>query len=124
MDEAALLAALVMLIVAPIAAMIIQKAISRTREFAADDAGGRLSGKPLSLANALLKLEHRNDQMPSDVNLATAHMYIVNPLHGGVLASLFSTHPPIEDRVARLETLARQIGAAPSSHRSTEGGLV
>src|SRR5438128_467687 len=86
------LAALVMLIVAPIAAMIIQMAISRTREYAADEAGGRLSGKPLSLANALLKLERRNELMPSDVNPATAHMYIVNPLRGGGFASLFRPH--------------------------------
>jgi heat shock protein HtpX len=107
------LAALAMLIVAPIAAMIIQLAISRSREYAADEAGGRLSGRPMGLANALLKLERGNEQMQSAANPATAHMYIVNPLRGGGFASLFQTHPPIEERVARLEALARELGTAP-----------
>jgi heat shock protein HtpX len=110
------LAALLMVIVAPIAAMIIQMAISRSREYAADEAGGRLSGRPLSLASALLKLERGNEQMPSAANPATAHMYIVNPLHGGGIASLFSTHPSTEDRVAKLEALARELGTATSGH--------
>jgi heat shock protein HtpX len=107
------LAALVMLIVAPIAAMIIQMAISRSREYAADEAGGRLCGRPMSLANALLKLETANEQLPHDANPATAHMYIVNPLRASSLASLFRTHPPTEERVARLEALARELGTAP-----------
>jgi heat shock protein HtpX len=116
--------ALVLIIVAPIAAMIIQLAISRSREYAADEAGGRLTKRPISLANALLKLERRNESMPSPVATpATAHMYIVNPLHGGALAGLFSTHPPIEDRVARLESLARQLGSTPRSSLTTERGL-
>jgi heat shock protein HtpX len=105
------LAALVMVIVAPIAAMIIQMAISRSREYAADDLGGRLCGRPLSLAEALLKLERGTEMIPSHANPATAHMYIVNPLHGGGLASLFSTHPATADRVARLEALARELGS-------------
>jgi heat shock protein HtpX len=113
------LVALAMLIVAPIAALIIQMAISRSREYAADEAGARLSGKPLNLAHALLKLERRNEQMPADVNPATAHMYIVNPLHGGI-GSLFSTHPPIEERVARLEALAQEMSAAPSGRLTAE----
>ena len=117
--------ALVMIIVAPIAALIIQLAISRSREYAADESGGRLTKRPQSLASALLKLERQNERLPSPTATpATAHMYIVNPLHGGVLTSLFSTHPPIEDRVARLEALARQIGAAPRSRTSTGRGLV
>jgi heat shock protein HtpX len=107
------LAGMVMIILAPIAAMIIQMAISRTREYAADDLGGRLCGHPMSLANALLKLERGVGMLPSQANPATAHMYIVNPLHGGGLASLFSTHPATEERVARLEALARELGSAP-----------
>jgi heat shock protein HtpX len=113
------LVALAMLIVAPIAALIIQMAISRSREYAADEAGARLSGKPLNLAHALLKLERRNEQMPADVNPATAHMYIVNPLHGGI-GSLFSTHPPIEERVARLEALANDLSAPAAGRLTTE----
>jgi len=105
------LAGLIMLIVAPIAALIIQMAISRSREYAADEGGARLSGRPLSLANALQKLERGNEMMPSDVNPATAHMYIVNPLRGG-LASLFSTHPPTGERVARLQALAGELSPA------------
>lgn len=118
------LAGLLMIIVAPIAATIIQLAISRSREYAADEAGGRLTKQPLSLANALLKLERRNERMPSPVATpAIAHMYIVNPLHGGGLAGLFSTHPPIEDRVARLEALARQLGSIPPARHSAEQRL-
>jgi heat shock protein HtpX len=105
------LASMVMIILAPIAAMIIQMAISRTREYAADEYGGRLCGRPMSLANALLKLERGNQMIPSHANPATAHMYIVSPLHGGGLASLFSTHPATADRVARLETLAGELGS-------------
>jgi heat shock protein HtpX len=117
------LAALAMIIVAPIAAMIIQMAISRSREYAADEAGGRLCGRPLSLANALLKLEQGNEMIPSNANPATAHMYIVNPLHGGGLATLFSTHPPTSERVARLEALARELGAAPGGSMGMRRGL-
>ncbi len=113
------LAALVTIIVAPLAAMIIQMAISRSREYAADEAGGRLCGRPMSLANALVRLEQGNESIPSNANPATAHMYIVNPLHGGGLASLFSTHPSTADRVARLEILARELG--PTSGRLTRG---
>lgn len=108
------LAGLVMIIVAPIAAMIIQFAISRSREYAADEAGGRLTRRPMELANALLKLERRNERAVSPTATpATAHMYIVNPLLGVSLGSLFSTHPPIEQRVARLEALARELGTSP-----------
>lgn len=107
------LAGLLMVILAPIAAMIIQMAISRSREYAADEAGGRLTGRPLNLAGALVKLERGNEMIPStQANPATAHMYIVNPLRGG-LASLFLTHPPTEERVARLEALARELGSVP-----------
>jgi heat shock protein HtpX len=96
------LAALAMMIVAPIAAALIQMAISRSREYLADQAGAEISGHPQSLAGALQKLTTYNKQMPMQVNPASAQMYIVNPLTGGQLANLFSTHPPIEERIRRL----------------------
>ncbi len=102
------IAALVMMIVAPIAAMLVQMAISRTREFEADKGGANLAGNPLGLANALLKLERGNQIVPmEDAKPAPAHMFIVNPLHGGGLMKLFSTHPPIAERVKRLNEMAR-----------------
>ncbi len=98
---------IIMAIVAPIAAMLIQMAISRSREFGADRGGAEVSGNPLYLANALRKLEMANRQIPmADASPATAHMFIVNPLTGGGLMSLFSTHPPMEERVRRLEEMA------------------
>jgi heat shock protein HtpX len=100
---------LVMAIVAPIAAMFVQMAISRTREYAADATGARISGKPLSLANALRKLHAGAERRPMDANPATAHMFIVNPLSGRSMMSLFSTHPPVEERIARLEALVYQV---------------
>ncbi len=102
------IAALVMMIVAPIAAMLVQMAISRTREYEADAGGAKLAGSPSGLANALLKLERGNQVIPmNDAKPATAHMFIVNPLHGGGLMNLFSTHPPIAERVKRLNEMAR-----------------
>ncbi len=100
-----LLGLLVMAIVAPLAAMLIQMAISRSREYEADRGGAIVSGNPLYLANALRKLEMANRQIPMEANPATAHMFIVNPLTGGGLMSLFSTHPPIEERIRRLESM-------------------
>lgn len=97
---------IVMAIVLPIAAMLIQMAISRSREYEADRGGAELSGNPLLLAGALKKLEMANQQIPMQANAATAHMFIVNPLTGGGLMSLFSTHPPMEERVRRLEAMA------------------
>ncbi|KAF0221300.1 MAG: heat shock protein [Geobacteraceae bacterium] len=97
---------LVMAIVAPLAAMLIQMAISRSREYAADKGGAQVSGNPLYLASALRKLEMANRQIPMGANPASAHMFIVNPLTGGGLMSLFSTHPPMEERVRRLEEMA------------------
>lgn len=94
------------IIVAPIAALLIQLAISRSREYKADESGATLVGNPLQLANALRRLEMTNRRVPLQASEATAHMFIVNPLRGG-LGSLFSTHPPIEDRIARLEEMAR-----------------
>jgi heat shock protein HtpX len=100
-----LLSVLVMAIVAPLAAMLIQMAISRSREFEADKGGAAFSGNPLYLAGALRKLEIANRQIPMEANPATAHMFIVSPLTGGGLMSLFSTHPPVEERIRRLEAM-------------------
>lgn len=101
------LEALAMLIIAPIAAMVIQMAISRSREYQADIGGAHLSGNPLFLANALRKLERGSEAIPMDAQPATAHMFIVNPLKGRSMMSLFSTHPPMADRIARLEEMSR-----------------
>jgi heat shock protein HtpX len=101
-----LLGGLAMMIVGPIAAMLIQMAISRSREYQADATGSEICGRPLSLANALLKLENGNHRFPMDVNPAQAQMYIVNPLTAGGIARLFSTHPPMAERVKRLQDLA------------------
>jgi heat shock protein HtpX len=101
-----LLGMLVMAIVAPLAALLIQMAISRSREYDADKGGAEVSGNPLYLAGALRKLEMANRQIPMEgATPATAHMFIVNPLTGGGLMSLFSTHPPIEERIKRLESM-------------------
>jgi heat shock protein HtpX len=98
---------ILLLILAPIAAMLIQFAVSRSREFAADKGGSLICGKPLSLANALRKLERGVQRVPMEnVGTATAHMFIVNPLLGGGVMKLFSTHPPTGERIARLEELA------------------
>ncbi|MBI5642661.1 MAG: zinc metalloprotease HtpX [Deltaproteobacteria bacterium] len=101
---------IVMMIVAPIAAMIIQMAISRSREYGADFRGAQIAGNPLYLANALRKLEYYNKRVPMHMpSEATAHMFIVNPLSGGSLIKLFSTHPPIEERVKRLEGMVGKV---------------
>lgn len=92
-------------ILAPIAAAIIQLAISRGREFYADETGARISKKPWALASALKKLEYGVQAKPMDANPATAHMFIVNPLRGSAIMNLFSTHPPIPERVKRLEKM-------------------
>ncbi|HEX2949168.1 MAG TPA: zinc metalloprotease HtpX [Armatimonadota bacterium] len=97
---------LLAIIVAPLAATIIQMAISRGREYQADASGARISGDPLALASALQQLARRAAMTPSDIQPSTAHLFIVNPLHGGGLLSLFSTHPPIPERVKRLEAMA------------------
>src|SRR5437667_903167 len=107
-DEGAggMIGGIAMIILAPIAAALIQMAISRSREYEADAMGARICGNPLWLANALRKLHAGAQRVPLDANPATAHMFIVNPLRGGGLQNLFSTHPPIEDRIARLESMA------------------
>ncbi|HAM52699.1 MAG TPA: zinc metalloprotease HtpX [Nitrospiraceae bacterium] len=100
------IAALVMMIVGPIAALVVQMAISRSREYLADEGGARLSGNPRYLSNALRKLNVASQKIPMDASPATSHMFIVNPLSGGGLFKLFSTHPPIEERIARLEAMS------------------
>lgn len=98
-------AAIVMMIVGPIAAMLVQMAISRSREYKADEGGARICGNPLHLANALRKLHIASHRIPMAANPATSHMFIVSPLSGGSMMKLFSTHPPMEERVARLEAM-------------------
>lgn len=101
------IALILLMIFAPIAAMLVQMAISRSREYVADRRGAELCGNPRYLAGALRKLEVSNRQAPMpQVNEATAHMFIVNPLRAGGLMSLFSTHPPMEERVRRLEAMS------------------
>jgi len=104
---------LFMVIVAPMAAMLIQMAVSRSREYMADAGGAKISGDPLALASALRKLHMGAQKIPLDVSPATqnatAHMFIVSPLSGGSFASLFSTHPAMEERIARLEAMANDM---------------
>lgn len=98
---------LAMAIIAPIAAMLIQMAVSRSREYLADESGARICGNPQSLANALRKLHNASQMLPmQEAQPATAHLFIVNPLTGGALLKLFSTHPPMEERIAKLEAMA------------------
>jgi heat shock protein HtpX len=106
------LGGLAMLIVAPIAALLVQMAIARSREYEADAGGAQISGNPVSLANALRTLDRKAGEIPMDASPATAHMFIVNPLSRGGLANLFSTHPPMEERIARLEGMAYGQGAS------------
>ncbi len=102
------ISSLFLLIVAPIAAIILQLAVSRSREYSADDGGAQISGNPLALASALRKISAANKIKPlSRVKPATAHMFIINPLHGGGISKLFSTHPPIEERIKRLQEISK-----------------
>jgi heat shock protein HtpX len=108
-----LIGTLAMVILAPISAMLVQMAISRTREYAADDLGARIAGRPEGLASALARLETAAHAIPNEDaerNPATAHMFIVNPLSGHGMDNLFSTHPSTENRIAALEQLAREMG--------------
>jgi heat shock protein HtpX len=119
---------LVMSIIAPLAAGLIQMAISRSREYLADATGARIAGTPGGLARALEKLGAYSRRIPMDANPSTAHMFIVNPLSGQRMASLFATHPPIEDRVARLRgqrpgPATREPGAPDASpNRQAKSG--
>lgn len=101
-----LIGGIALAIIAPIAAMLIQMAISRSREYLADSTGARIANSPLGLANALRKLGAYSQRLPLEAKPSTAHMFIVNPLSGGGLLSLFSTHPPLEARIQRLEEMA------------------
>lgn len=94
-----------MSILAPIAAVVIQMAISRSREFLADATGARITGNPSGLASALEKLARASEMVPLEARPATAHMFIVTPLTGGSFLNLFSTHPPVEERIARLRAM-------------------
>ena len=101
------IAALAMIILAPLAALLIQLAVSRSREYQADRTGAEVSGDPMALASALRKLERASEVVPSQTaQPAFAHLYIVNPLRGSGWAGLFSTHPPVEERIRRLEEMA------------------
>lgn len=106
-DDGGGISGLFLLILAPIAATILQLGISRSREYLADEGGAKISGKPLALASALQKISAANQVKPvTNAGPASAHMFIVNPLHGGGVMSLFSTHPPVEERIKRLQLLA------------------
>ena len=113
-DANNVLTAILVAILAPIAAMLIQAAISRSREFLADEGGAKISGKPWALARALMKIEQVVRYRPMrEGNPATAHMFIVNPFRGMSIANLFSTHPPTEKRIERLRKIAEEMGYAP-----------
>ena len=118
------------LILAPLAAMIVQMAISRTREYAADNLGARISGRPDALASALVKISRIAGEVPNDTaesHPATAPLFIINPLSGQGMDNLFSTHPSTENRIAALEELSRDMGlggfdsAAPARDKKSQG---
>jgi len=109
---------ILMMILAPLAAMLVQMAISRTREYAADKMGAEISGNPLALASALTKLQRgaiTTENPRAEASPATAHMFIVNPLHGRSFDSLFSTHPKMEGRIRRLKAMVGTIRPRPAS---------
>ena len=118
------LAAIGMAIIAPIAAMVIQMAISRRREYLADATGAKFAGHPEGLARALEKLGGYSRRAPMEANPSTAHMFIVNPLSGGSLMKVFSTHPPLEERIARLRGLppTQAPPAPPGGNRDGGAG--
>lgn len=105
-DEGGLLASLPLIILGPIAAMMVQMAVSRSREYLADSTGAAIAGQSQGLANALLKLDRASGMVPMNVNPAASHLFIVNPLNAKRLMNLFSTHPPIADRVRKLQAIS------------------
>ena len=114
--------AILVMILAPLAAMVVQMAISRSREYEADRIGAGICGQPMWLASALGKLEQgakRIDNAKAEANPATAHMFIVNPLHAKSVDSLFSTHPNMQNRIARLTALAQEMGGGASGAAAT-----
>jgi heat shock protein HtpX len=109
-----IIGSIAMMILAPLAAMLVQMAISRTREYAADDLGARIVGEPLWLASALAKIDdaaHRIPNADAEHNPATAHMFIINPLSGQGFDNLFATHPSTENRITALRELGREVGS-------------
>jgi heat shock protein HtpX len=104
-ERGGFLSSLLMIILAPIAAMLIQMAISRTREYSADAAAAKYTGTPYGLISALQKLEGYSKRLPMDASPATAHMFIIKPFSGQMMARMFSTHPSTEDRIARLQAM-------------------
>jgi heat shock protein HtpX len=120
-----IIGSIVMMIAAPFAAMLVQMAISRTREYAADNLGARICGNPMWLASALSRIENAAHQVPNyeaERNPATAHMFIINPLTGQGMDNLFTTHPSTENRIAALQALAAEMGgqgAATMAGRSS-----
>ncbi|MTI83210.1 MAG: protease HtpX [Firmicutes bacterium] len=104
-DGGGMVGGLIMAFLAPIAAMVIQMAISRSREYMADSTGAQIAGAPEGLASALLKLQSAAHRIPMKTNPASSHLFIVNPLSGASMAKLFSTHPPIEERVEKLRSM-------------------
>jgi len=114
-----------MMILAPLAAMVVQMAVSRSREYEADKLGAEICGQPMWLASALAKISnaaHQVPNMPAEHNPATAHMFIINPLSGERMDSLFSTHPATENRIAALQALAQQMGASGGTGGGFAGG--
>jgi heat shock protein HtpX len=99
------IAAIALAVLAPFAAMLVQMAVSRAREYQADASGARVAGRTVGLVNALRKLQMANQMAPMDASPTTAHLFIVNPLSGQALMKLFSTHPPLEERIARLQAM-------------------
>jgi heat shock protein HtpX len=116
--------AILMVILAPLAAMLVQMAISRTREYGADRGGSEISGKPMALASALAKISgaaHVIHNDSAEANPATAHLFIINPLSGANMDNLFSTHPATENRIAALKQIAAEMGVSAQSSRNSSG---
>ena len=129
-NDLGIVGSVLMLILAPLAAMIVQMAISRTREYAADNLGARISGRPDALASALVKISRIAEEVPNDTaetHPTTAPLFIINPLSGRGMDNLFSTHPSTENRIAALEELSREVGlgdfggAAPARDNTSQG---
>ncbi len=117
-----IIGSILMMILAPLGAMLVQMAISRTREYAADNLGARIAGEPMWLASALVKIENAAHQVPNydaERNPATAHMFIINPLSGHGVDNLFATHPSTENRIAALQQLAAELGAQGAAARGS-----
>ena len=119
-----IIGSIAMMILAPLGAMLVQMAISRTREYAADDLGARIVGQPMWLASALSKIAdaaHQVPNMEAERNPATAHMFIINPLSGHGVDNLFTTHPSTENRIAALQQLAAEMGAGGTASAGAGG---